>query len=246
MPSTHRHLEVIEPRHATTKFLLHGVTKKFSSGFATAICWHCPGDLGHFRDDPCRHGNRGHHYDSCHCPGELGHFRDDPCRHGNPVHHRLEDGDGDGSCCITHCWCWSSTVIFAIDPIPAPTALELSLCLASASVLRDRNRHASEMSIRHSRCIQVLLQSSSRSDTYADVQMKLGPGASQSLTSRTSPWVSRGATISLSESHSSVRMLQTRQSLEPRQSRFHGPTSDSELSVGTAMCSYITLSPNGN
>ena len=80
-----------------------------------------------------------------------------------------------------------------------------------------------EISIQHSRCIQVLLQSASRSrssDAYADVQMDLGPGASHSLTSnslprhskeslelspnhwsRTFPRVARGATISPSESH---------------------------------------------
>ena len=42
-----------------------------------------------------------------------------------------------------------------------------------------------EISNRHSRCIQVLLQSSSRtrsSDAYADVQTNLGPDVSQSLT----------------------------------------------------------------
>ena len=79
-----------------------------------------------------------------------------------------------------------------------------------------------EISIRHRPYIQVLLQSSSRSrpsDAYADVQMNLGPGASQSLTSC-------GATISLSGPHS-LSERYTRQSLEPHQSRFRGSISDS-------------------
>ena len=47
-----------------------------------------------------------------------------------------------------------------------------------------------DISIRHSRCIQVLLQSLSRfrsSDACADIQMNLGPGAFQSLTSSSLP-----------------------------------------------------------
>ena len=109
-----------------------------------------------------------------------------------------------------------------------------------------------EISILHSRCIQMLLQSSSRfrsSDAFADVQMDLGPDASQLLisnylarhsketlelspthSSRTSPWVSRGATISLSGPHSLTEQY-TRQSLEPRQSRFHGPSSYSDCLI---------------
>ena len=120
-----------------------------------------------------------------------------------------------------HCWLLEHTVIFCNRSNSCSDRSSNSRFLSRQPMFFAiaPDMLPCEISIRHSRCIQVLLQSSSRSrssDAYADVQMDLGPGASHSLTSnslprhskeslelspnhwsRTFPRVARGATISL-------------------------------------------------
>ena len=104
----------------------------------------------------------------------------------------LENGDGDGSCCITTVGCWSSTVFFLqlIQLLLRPFSNSRFLSHQPAFYAIAPDMLPCEISIGHSRCIQVLLQSSSRSwlsDAYADVQIHLDPGAFQSLTSNSLP-----------------------------------------------------------
>ena len=124
-----------------------------------------------------------------------------------------------------------------------------------------------EISIQHSRCIQVSLQSSTSfqsSDAYAHVQMNLGPGASQSLTSkflpRRSKENSRAFSNSLIKNCSSgvtrcndfafwtpfsVRAIHS-SVFGASPSQFPLPHLRFRFPVGTAVCSHITLSSNRN